>query len=55
MRGGKFNFEKYFAHQALLLLLFKLNIIDKGRWEEGGFEPNPLIRGQALFVDPFDD
>lgn len=55
MRGGKFNFDKFFAYRALLGLLYKLDIIDEGVVEDGMFEPNPLIRAQNLFIDPFED
>lgn len=55
MRGGNFNFEKFLSYQALLHVLHQLGVIDQGDFNEGMFEPNPLIRGQSLFVDPFKD
>lgn len=53
MRGGRFNFKKYFAYNAVVYLLAKLKL--QSALENEEFEANPLVKAQALFVDPFND
>lgn len=55
MRGGKFNYDKFNSYRFLVWLLYILKVIDNKELYESQFDPNPLIKGQKLFVEPFDD